>query len=88
MALYLRDTVQKLLRTDQKIDMWYEFRVPLSKSTDIWNLVYGDAEEEYGVYFWRKEELTDEHGVFDADRAKELYLKGEGRVLVRDSSTE
>lgn len=34
------------------------------------------------MYFGRKDELTDEYGVFDIDRAKEIILQGEGFMAV------
>lgn len=84
MALYTRQGIQNFLRQDQEINTWYGFRVPLSKSRDIITLIpiYGNPWELYGVYFWRKEELTDEHGIFDIDKAVDLELEGEGRVFV------
>lgn len=90
MAIYLRSGVQKVLREDQKANAWYGFRVPYLKSREILTLIpeYGNPGELYGVYFWRKEELTDEHGIFDTDKALELYLKGEGRVFGEEDEEE
>ena len=90
MAVYARDVVRKSLRKDQKTNTWYGFRVPYLKSREILTLIpeYGNPSELYGVYFWRKEELTDEHGIFDTDKALELYLKGDGRVFVKEDKEE
>ncbi|GAW20583.1 hypothetical protein ANO14919_100910 [Xylariales sp. No.14919] len=82
---YPRDINAPYLRGNQKVDIWYPFRIPYSKVVEIASeLTLRDADESWGVYFHRKAELTDHNGIFDVDRARELVIQGEGFVLVEE----
>jgi hypothetical protein len=53
-----------------KRDAWYDYRIRYNEFDDIHAaLCYLAPDLRYPVYFGRKEELTDEHGVFDIVRA-------------------
>ncbi len=81
LRFYVRDVVANLLRPGQQSNAWYDFRVPYQKAPRLLtDLPYGDADETYGVYFWRRDGLVDERGVFDVEKAEELILQGEGFV--------
>ncbi|KAH8680675.1 hypothetical protein BX600DRAFT_2737 [Xylariales sp. PMI_506] len=85
LGFYLRDVVAEFLRPDQKANQWYSYRVPYQKVPKICShLPYGFEVESYGVYLHRKEELTDEQGIFDLDKAMELIDNGEGVVSLPD----
>ncbi|KAK8045443.1 hypothetical protein PG993_005467 [Apiospora rasikravindrae] len=79
---YVRAKDANLLPNDKKGDTWYAFRVPYTQvfKLSCYMPPCGDADEDWGVIFHRKEELTDEHGIFDLDRATELCIQGEGYV--------
>ncbi|KAF4631517.1 hypothetical protein G7Y89_g6618 [Cudoniella acicularis] len=62
-------------------DTWYDFRIDHKKATEVFiSLQEGDQEIVYPVYFGHKEELTDEHGVFDVDKA-ERFVEGEDPAM-------
>lgn len=79
---YVRSGDADLLPKDKRGATWYTFRIPYTKVFAMRSAMppYGDADETWGVYYHRKEELTDEHGVFDFDKAEELVCEGEGFV--------
>ena len=57
----------------KELGLWYEFRIDYKKVPDvIASFEVGDYDQVYPVYFGRKEELTDEHGVFDVAKAEVL----------------
>jgi hypothetical protein len=57
----------------KEFGVWYEFRIDYKKAFDvIASFEVGDYDKVYSVYFGRKEELTDEHGVFDVAKAEVL----------------
>ncbi|KAK8069884.1 hypothetical protein PG994_006500 [Apiospora phragmitis] len=78
LCYYVRDRVAYLLPKDKKGSTWYAFRIPYPKVFKLVCYQPGDADETWGAIFHRKEELTDEHGIFDLDRATELIIQGEG----------
>lgn len=54
-------------------DTWHSFRIDYQHAEMVSaSLQYGDFEVIYPVYFGRKEELTDAHGVFDVARAERI----------------
>jgi hypothetical protein len=54
-------------------DTWYEFRIAYKDTGDVWSsLNFVSPNIVYPVYFGRKEEVTDECGVFNAVRAGRL----------------
>ncbi|KAI2615877.1 hypothetical protein GGR54DRAFT_253567 [Hypoxylon sp. NC1633] len=62
-------------------DKWYAFRVPYQKASKLHaDLMYTAPDVTYPTYFGRKEELTDENGVFDVDRAVRLSIGEEADV--------
>ena len=61
----------------QKQNEWYNFRVTYSGALEVYNaLLFTEPDVSYPSYFGRKEELTDENGIFNVAKAKELSLKG------------
>ncbi|KAK7931216.1 hypothetical protein PG985_001928 [Apiospora marii] len=79
---YVRPVYAFMMRRDQKGEAWYTFRVPYTRVAKLCSYFppVGDADETWGAIFHRKEELTDEQGVFDVERASELCVQGEGDV--------
>lgn len=54
-------------------DTWHDFRIDPSGADNVLAaLEYVTFDVSYPVYFGHKEELTDEHGVFDVARAQRL----------------
>lgn len=52
---------------------WHDFRIDYKRAGEVYvSLLYGYPGSVYPVYFGRKEELTDEHGVFDVAKAERL----------------
>ncbi|KAK7991465.1 hypothetical protein PG996_013484 [Apiospora saccharicola] len=49
------------LPKDKKGEIWYTFRIPYIKVSAMCAAIppYGDADKSWGLYFYRKEELTD-----------------------------
>ncbi|KAI1360584.1 hypothetical protein F5Y08DRAFT_348653 [Xylaria arbuscula] len=77
------------LAPGQTVNTWYHFRIPPLKVFRLETDLTMQLESEYfGVLFHRKNELTDENGVFNYDKAKELILQGEGIVRVNDEALE
>ncbi|KAI0548065.1 hypothetical protein F4679DRAFT_551845 [Xylaria curta] len=89
LSWYARKAAGPFLAPGQNINTWYHFRIPPLKvfSLEV-DLIMQNEAEYFGVLFHRKDELTDENGVFDYDKAKELILKGEGVVFVDDDVLE
>ncbi|RWA13383.1 hypothetical protein EKO27_g1724 [Xylaria grammica] len=54
---------------------WYDFRINY-RDADLLtsSLSFGAFDVVYPVYFGRKEELTDERGIFDVSRAEKLSI--------------
>lgn len=84
LELYVSGVENKALRRDQRPDSWHGFRVPYQKLFQLLAQITEDFDETWGVCFHRKEELTDENGVFDLDRAIELIIQGEGFVDIAE----
>ncbi|KAK9413638.1 hypothetical protein SUNI508_11719 [Seiridium unicorne] len=78
LAFYIRD--DEFLLKGQPINTWYEFRVPYQKVDTLLDTLERPS-DVFGVYFHRKNELTDENGVFDAGKAWDLRCEGKGHVL-------
>lgn len=58
-------------------DTWLDFRIDYKKAFQAYSsLQYGPIDSVYIVYFGLKNELTDESGVFDVDKAERL-VRGE-----------
>ncbi|KAI1739743.1 hypothetical protein F4680DRAFT_466251 [Xylaria scruposa] len=89
LSWYARKVHGPFLAPGQDINTWYQFRIPPLKvfSLEV-DFTMQLPSEYFGVLLHRKDELTDENGVFDYDRAKELILKDEGVVLVDDDALE
>ena len=52
---------------------WYDFRIDYKGAAWVYiDLMYGPIDSVYPAYFGRKEELTDERGVFNAAKAGRL----------------
>lgn len=52
---------------------WHDFRVIYTQADRIYTaLMFVAFDVVYPVYFGRKDELTNEHGIFDVDKAQEL----------------
>ncbi|KAI3327161.1 hypothetical protein HD806DRAFT_520108 [Xylariaceae sp. AK1471] len=87
MWFYIRDVVADLLPDGQKPNTWHAFRIPYLKAFELAaQLPYTDADETYGVFLHRKDELTDERGIFDFDKAIRLCNQGEGLVPAEEST--
>ncbi|KAF1990256.1 hypothetical protein K402DRAFT_389883 [Aulographum hederae CBS 113979] len=68
-------------------DVWYDFRVDYRDAAEVYvDLGYGPLDTVLPTYFGRKEELTDEKGVFDVKRALR-FVKGEEDVFAGMTST-
>ncbi|KAJ5195303.1 uncharacterized protein N7498_008741 [Penicillium cinerascens] len=53
-----------------QINTWYNWRIKPDGAPEVYiSLVYGPPESVLPTYFARKEELTNEKGVFDTDKA-------------------
>ncbi|PLN86859.1 hypothetical protein BDW42DRAFT_157854 [Aspergillus taichungensis] len=62
----------------QRLNTWYHFRIDYETAALFFvNLVYCPPDMAYPAFFGRKEELTDDNGVFDAEKAH-LYVVGKG----------
>lgn len=58
---------------EPEAEIWYDFRVNYEKSNKIiTSLTFGPLDGVHEHYFGHKEELTDERGVFDVDKAERL----------------
>jgi hypothetical protein len=58
-------------------NMWYDWRVDYKHASAVLaDLEYGPIDSVYPTYFGRKEELTDEHGIFNMIKAA-CYVCGE-----------
>ncbi|KAI0862708.1 hypothetical protein F4860DRAFT_471507 [Xylaria cubensis] len=83
---YARDEDADYLGNGQEVNEWYPFRIPYLKvdklSTD---LIFGNADESFGVLFHQKDELTDSNGIFDYDKSVDLILRGEGFVKMHEA---
>ncbi|PGH16847.1 hypothetical protein AJ79_01491 [Helicocarpus griseus UAMH5409] len=56
---------------------WYDFRIDYQGAALMYiGLVYCPPDSAYPAYFGRREQLTDEHGVFDVVKA-DRYVSGE-----------
>ena len=56
---------------------WYDFRVIYKEADTVYiALLFGAPDIVYPVYFERKDELTDERGIFNIARARELCIGG------------
>ncbi|KAH9889655.1 hypothetical protein F4778DRAFT_753633, partial [Xylariomycetidae sp. FL2044] len=77
------------LGQNQKVDAWYSFRIHYTTALDLSAELSdtGRPSETYGVLFRRKDELTNEKGIFDYDKAGELLNRGEGVILEESQST-
>lgn len=61
-------------------DTWYDYRIEYERAADLDAALTTTAPDcTYPVYFGLKEELTDEHGVFDVARATRLSSGEEAR---------
>jgi hypothetical protein len=57
---------------------WYEFRIDHKGADKLYtSLNFGMFEFVFPVYFGRKEELTDENGIFDVERAERICATGD-----------
>ncbi|KAL9116131.1 MAG: hypothetical protein Q9227_000500 [Pyrenula ochraceoflavens] len=66
----------------EKGDTWYDFRTNYKLAVELeTQLSYGAVDGVYPVCFGLKQELTDKHGVFDAERALSLIEGAESTVL-------
>lgn len=66
----------------KKRDTWYDFRVYYEQAASLFiNLYYGPKDSSLHVYYERKEELTDENGVFDGARAARITMGEEPDVV-------
>lgn len=60
----------------QRLNTWYHFRINYEAAALFFvDLVYCPPDMAYPVFFGRKEELTDDNGVFDAEKAH-LFMVG------------
>ncbi|KAI1495408.1 hypothetical protein F5X99DRAFT_403673 [Biscogniauxia marginata] len=60
----------------QEQGKWYTFRIPYRKTFTVHTaLLFTAPDVVYPTYFGRKEELTNENGIFDVDRAQQLCLE-------------
>jgi hypothetical protein len=56
-----------------KRNTWYDFGINYKRAPLVLiHLCYGPIDSVYPTYFGRKEELTDEHGVFDVAKVDRL----------------
>jgi hypothetical protein len=54
----------------QKPRTWYDFRIHYTQAADFYtDFDYGQPEDVYPTYFLRREELTDDEGVFHVEKA-------------------
>ncbi|KAJ9663319.1 hypothetical protein H2198_000836 [Neophaeococcomyces mojaviensis] len=61
----------------RKLNQWYTFRVVYTEVNQAYTHLESVVPEiVYPVYFGRKDELTNERGVFDIAKALELCLRG------------
>lgn len=61
----------------QEEDKWYDFRIVYKDSFQVYSsLLFVTFDASYPVYFGHKNELTDEHGIFDVAKATELCTGG------------
>lgn len=59
----------------QEENKWYAFRVHYQKLPQLHaDLMFTAPDVSYPAYFGHKEELTDENGIFDVDRAVKLSI--------------
>ncbi|KAF2963468.1 hypothetical protein GQX73_g10107 [Xylaria multiplex] len=59
----------------KETDKWHDFRINYRDADALTSsLQFGASEIVYPVYFGRKEELTDERGVFDVSRAEKICM--------------
>ncbi|KAI0191618.1 hypothetical protein F4808DRAFT_443602 [Astrocystis sublimbata] len=78
---YARDEDAELLAKGQEPNAWHDFRIPFKKAQPlVAHLLFGNADESWGVTFHRKGELTDENGIFDWDKCIDLVNHGEGFI--------
>lgn len=64
-------------RVPKESNKWYDFRVPYTEAETVKVAMhYVNPDVCYPIFFGRKEEMTDEHGVFNATKAFELAGKG------------
>ena len=58
-------------------DKWYDFRVIYTQADTVYTeLRFLESEIAFPVYFGRKDELTDERGIFNVAKAHELCTGG------------
>lgn len=63
---YVDGENQIMLAEGQRAERWYGWRVPFVQSPELAACVaYGTPVENWGIWFHRKDELTDERGIFD-----------------------
>ncbi|KAL9623210.1 MAG: hypothetical protein Q9160_002525 [Pyrenula sp. 1 TL-2023] len=59
-------------------DIWYDYRIPRERAADVNSaLMFVAPDCTWPAYFGLKEQLTDEHGVFDVARAERLAIREE-----------
>ncbi|KAI1264705.1 hypothetical protein F5Y18DRAFT_77182 [Xylariaceae sp. FL1019] len=88
---YVPDYQAPEMGKGRETNRWYPFRVPYLKVFDVFvdtAVEYTNPLDTYGVYFWRKDELTDKDGIFDVDKAQELYTCGEGKIYLPEEELE
>ncbi|KAI0147789.1 hypothetical protein GGR57DRAFT_505394 [Xylariaceae sp. FL1272] len=82
---YIPNYLARYMGQGLEANVWYSFRVPYLKVGDLAPHISpttADPDETFGVYFWRKDELTDNNGIFDVDKALDLCIRGQGLVPV------
>lgn len=69
-----------------KSETWYDFRVHPEDATKVVACLGYAPDLSYPYYYARKEEFTDENGVFDVDKADRVMVEGDANEQLVDEN--